>query len=342
MTSRATVANAVSPMQALRRGWVICALVLGTLSSVPGAARADEGGVSFWIPGFFGSLAAMPPTPGPAVATIYYHTSTDAGRNLQFPRGGAVVAGLVADADIGFVSPSYTFKTPVFWGGLATIAVLAGYGHLDASVDVTLTGPLGRTVSLSRSDDRTGFTDVPIFGKLNWNAGVHNYMLYTAVNVPNGTFERRLANLSLGHWAWDAGVGYTYFNPKAGWEFSAVLGVTYNWENHTTEYQNGIDMHLDWAASKFLSKQLFVGVVGYAYQQVTGDSGSGAVLGGFESRVFGVGPQIGYIFPIDSGTHGFVGLKGYWEFESDHRPEGWNTWLTFSISPAPPKAAHMQ
>jgi hypothetical protein len=254
---------------------------------------------------------------------------------VQFPRGGAIVAGLVADADLGFASPSYTFATPVFWGGLATLSVLVPYGHLDASVDVNLTGPLGRTVSISRDDDRTGFGDVPLFGKLNWNAGVHNYMLYTAVNVPNGTFERRLANLSVGHWASDSGVGYTYFDQKSGWELSAVLGATYSWENPDLDYRNGIDMHLDWAASKFLSKQLQLGVVGYAYQQVTGDSGRGAVLGSFESRVFGVGPQIGYLFSLGSGYQGYVNLKGYWEFEADNRSEGWNTWLTFSISPAP-------
>jgi hypothetical protein len=40
------------------------ALVLGTLIIVPPAAKADEGGVSFWVPGFFGSLAATPQQPG--------------------------------------------------------------------------------------------------------------------------------------------------------------------------------------------------------------------------------------------------------------------------------------
>lgn len=35
----------------------------------PQATLADEGGVSFWVPGFFGSLAAPPP---PA-ATPTYH-----------------------------------------------------------------------------------------------------------------------------------------------------------------------------------------------------------------------------------------------------------------------------
>jgi hypothetical protein len=46
------------------------ACVVGLLSQ---AAVADEGGVSFWIPGFFGSLAAVPQQPGWSLATVNYH-----------------------------------------------------------------------------------------------------------------------------------------------------------------------------------------------------------------------------------------------------------------------------
>jgi len=52
----------------------------------------------------------------------------------------------------------------------------------------------------------------------------------------------------------DSGFGYTYFDPKSGNEFSAVLGFTYNFENQHTDYQNGVDMHLDWGASKILDQ----------------------------------------------------------------------------------------
>jgi len=53
--------------------------------------------------------------------------------------------------------------------------------------------------------------------------------------------------------------------------------------------------------------------------------------------VLGVGPQIGYVFPI-GGMQGYVNLKAYWEFDAQHRPDGWNTWVTFAISPAAPPA----
>ncbi len=31
---------------------------------------------------------------------------------------------------------------------------------------------------------------------------------------------------------------------------------------------------------------------------------------------------------------GYLNLKGYKEFAAENRPDGWNVWLTFVISPA--------
>jgi hypothetical protein len=178
---------------------------------------------------------------------------------------------------------------------------------------------------------------------LRWNQGVHNFMTYLTGNLTTGRYDpSRLANLGIGHNAIDAGGAYTYFDPQKGHEFSATLGFTYNFENVHTDYQNGIDMHLDWGASQFLSKQLQVGLVGYLYNQLSCDSGSGDRVGCFKSRVAGIGPQIGYIIPISNDYQGYINLKGYKEFAAENRPDGWNVWLTFAIAPAekrPPAAA---
>jgi hypothetical protein len=190
------------------------------------------------------------------------------------------------------------------------------------------------TRSLFDSDSITGVGDLYTRATLTWNQGVHNYMIYGTGDLPVGDYNpNRLSNIGIGHWSTDAGAGYTYFNPQSGHEFSAVTGFTYNFKNPSTNYQNGVDWHLDWGASQFLSKQLHVGLVGYAYQQLTADSGQPAALGDFKSRVFAAGPQIGYLFPL--GNHqGYLNLKGYGEFGHENRPEGWSAWLTFSISPA--------
>ena len=43
--------------------------------------------------------------------------------------------------------------------------------------------------------------------------------------------------------------------------------------------------------------------------------------------------QVGYIIPL--GEHqGYLNLKGYKEFDPDHRPSGWNVWLTYTLSPS--------
>ena len=188
----------------------------------------------------------------------------------------------------------------------------------------------------SIADSNTGFGDLYPTATLKWHDGVHNWMTYMTGDIPVGAYDpNRLANIGIGHGAIDGGFGYTYLNPATGHEFSGVGGFTYNLKNQDTQYQNGIDFHFDWGASQFLSKQVFVGLVGYAYQQITDDFGQNPALGGMRSRVLGIGPQIGYLFPVGN-MQGYLNVKGYGEFDAANRPSGWNTWLTFSISEAPP------
>ena len=208
-------------------------------------------------------------------------------------------------------------------------------------IGIISAGVPGFSVSRAGAVDSTieGFGDLYPQASLRWNMGYNNVMTYVTGDIPVGTYNsRRLANLGIGHGAIDGGFGYTYFNPQSGWEFSAVSGLTYNFTNTSTNYRNGIDWHLDWGASKFLTQQLQIGTVGYFYHQLTADSGALPILGDNKSRVAAIGPQIGYIFLI-AGQQGYLNLKGYYEFEADRRPSGWNTWLTFSISPPPPTPA---
>ena len=51
-------------------------LALSAAVAITGAAtsaNADEGGVSFWLLGQYGSLAAVPMEPGWSLPVIYYH-----------------------------------------------------------------------------------------------------------------------------------------------------------------------------------------------------------------------------------------------------------------------------
>ena len=310
-------------------------LAISAIALLPGVSMADQGGISFWLPGLFGSLAAVPAAPGWSFATLYVHPSVSAGGTKEFPLNGRIVAGLKGSGNLAAFGPTYTFETPVL-GGQAALSMLGIAGQSDASILATLTGPRGNTLSGTLSDSRTGFGDVFPQASLKWNDGVHNWMTYLTGNIPAGAYDAsRLANLGLGHGAIDGGGGYTYFDPHTGHEFSAVAGLTHNFTNQAIDYQNGLDFHLDWGASQFLSKEVFAGLVGYFFNQATGDSGPGAKLGPFQSRVAGIGPQIGYVVPI-GGMQGFIGLKWYGEFAAQNRAHGSNFWLTFAISPAPP------
>jgi hypothetical protein len=325
------------------------AVAIALLASLPSVSRADEGGVSYWLPGRFGSLAAVPAVPGWSMAAVYYHTSVGASgavaaaRQIQIGRIPANIAvsldaNLSAQGDLILLNPTYTFATPVLGGQLA-IGITGLFGRSSASVDGTLTaalGPLAVTRTGFIQDSITSVGDLYPQATLKWNAGVHNFMTYLTGDIPVGAYSStRLANLGIGHAAIDGGGGYTYFNPAAGQEFSAVAGLTYNFKNLDTNYQNGIDFHVDWGMSQFLSKQFFVGFVGYGYQQITDDFGQHPVLGGFRSRVFGIGPQAGFLFPVGD-MQGYLNLKAYGEFAAENRPSGWNTWLTFSLSPMAP------
>jgi hypothetical protein len=322
---------------------------VAAIALVPRPSFADEGGVSFWLTGQFGSLAAVPQQPGWSIASIFYHTSVSGSREVaaareitinKFKRTVNVNLNLdlKARADLVFLSPSYVFASPVLGGQLA-VGMAGAFGHNSTSLNGILTAAVGSLTATRQghiSDARDGFGDLYPQISLRWNSGVNNFMTYLLGDIPVGSYDSsRLSNFGIGHGAVDGGGGYTYFNPETGHEFSVVTGLTGNTTNTATDYQNGIDWHLDWGASQFLSEQLHVGIVGYLYKQLSADSGAALILGENKSRVAGAGPQIGYLFPIGA-FQGYLGLKAYWEFAADRRAEGVNAWLTFAISPAAP------
>src|SRR5215469_13295117 len=131
----------------------LCVGAVAALLTFPQIARADQGGVSFWIPGFFGSLAAVPSqAPGWSVTSIYYHDSVSAGadvararefqiRNLPFTFTGAASANINANVNLGIVAGTYTFATPVL-GAPASASLLGAYGSNSTSLAGSFTGAI--------------------------------------------------------------------------------------------------------------------------------------------------------------------------------------------------------
>jgi hypothetical protein len=177
------------------------AMLALVFAAAPNTARADFGGIIFWLPGLMGSLAAVPGQPGWSWLTMYIHLASEAGGGKTFQAGGAFVAGLRARADAVAFGPTYIFATPVL-GGQASLALFGAYGRATADISATLTGPMGNTITGTRSESLTDFADVYWQGSLKWNQGVNNYMVYATGNFPVAEFDpTRLVNLGLGHWS---------------------------------------------------------------------------------------------------------------------------------------------
>lgn len=91
---------------------------------------------------------------------------------------------------------------------------------------------------------------------------------------------------------------YTFLSLRTGLELTIAPGVTVNAINNQSNYNNGAEFHLEYAASRHLPGGAYVGVGGYFLQQFTPDSGPIAAIGPFEGRVASVGPLVGYTFKV--------------------------------------------
>jgi hypothetical protein len=309
------------------------------LSSIVGAAFlafpagstfAAEGGSSFYLLGQRGQGAAVLPPEGLFFSAPNYFYSGDIDSSQDLPFGGSLALGV--EADLFLTLPTVIWVTPVdvLGGDLAlTGTIVLGNADLDASATLSIPGVGAGTASVS--DERWAVGD-PAFGAMvGWQAENTNYLLSASVNVPVGDYDAgRLSNVSLNRWAWDLTGAVTWLDLESGIELSGAAGITFNGENDDTKYETGTEFHLEAAAAYHFSPTFSVGVNGYHYQQLTGDSGAGATLGDFKGRVTALGPMMSGTFmlgPIPVATS----LRYFHEFDVKNRLEGDAGWLTITI-----------
>jgi len=297
----------------------VAALALAaTLVSAAGPARAAAGAASHYLPGTAGDiLIAVPPQPGFAAgATAWYQGGEVGAAVLQ----GEVNLGLDLDLTLGLAAGSYTVEAP-WLGGMYTAAVLVPFG--EAELEASVTGPLGNTTSVRGS--RFNLSDIAFVPlQLNWQVGSFSFKLAEAIIAPTGSYDLdRAINLGRNYWSFDTQTAVTWFYEATGTEVSLAPGVMFNTENDATDYRTGTEFHMDFVANQFLAPNFAVGLRGYWYEQITGDSGSGAVLGGFKSSSVGIGPGF---FWAPAAAGGRLAVLGKWlhdldatnRFESDY------------------------
>ena len=150
------------------------------------------------------------------------------------------------------------------------------------------------------------------------------------VYAPTGNYKvGRLANTGKNFWTISPILGLMYFGQKNGIEGSVFAGFDFNTENPDTDYQSGEQFHLDGTLAQHfpLAGGLAgAGLSAYYYQQVSGDSGSGATLGAFKGRTTGLGPALSYVRKV-SDYDTIVEIKWLHEVETKNRLDGDIVWL---------------
>jgi hypothetical protein len=286
--------------------------------------NAAEYGTGPWVKGYSDIFAGvLPPVPGIYVRNDAYHYQGNADRTVL---DGLVELGVDQKymADILAVTVVTPYKV---LGGTYSFGLVPSFISMNVNVDVGVDPrnfglPLA-PLSLEFGDSKMSQGDsvlAPII--LGWDSGNWHANFGGFVFAPTGDYDRRdLANTSLNHWAVMPRFAATYFDPKTGWQASGALIYTHNWENPATNYETGDIVNVEGTITKNFGA-LGAGVASYGMIQVTGDSGQGARLGSFESRVYGVGPIVSYT--LGTGTPSPLTLlaKWYTEFDAKNTFEG--------------------
>lgn len=287
---------------------------------------AEEGGASRYVPGNSATMIDLPPTKaGWAVETMYLHYEGDASVSNTFPNAGLITAGLDASSDAWITGAFYTFEAPVLDAHYSVGAFLP-YMWLDVEAFVVAGGTPG-----TRSESANGIGDMALLPViLAWKNDSWQYSALLTVTAPTGDYDvGSLANVGRNYWTFDPAFQVSYNNAKTGFNAAVFSGITFNTENDDTDYKSGSAFHIDASVQQLLpvgSGFLSVGFNAFYYDQIEGDSGSGAVVGDFEGRDIGIGPAVGYILPCGDNT--FV-AEARWlpEMDTRRRLEGDYFWL---------------
>ncbi len=260
-------------------------LVASLFSLVPQTLQAAEGGMSLYLPGAAGDLLlALSPGPGLQASQGFFVQTGSVDRTV---RQGEVNLGLDVEIFLNFTGLAYTVDKKIL-GGSYTFGGSAVYGslNLEAAIEIPGGGTIGASGDAFSLAD-TAF--VPF--QLNWSVGTNlHFKLAEAIVAPTGAYDVNVfTNLGRNYWAFDTVAAVTYFHQETGTEVSVAPGLMMNTTNNATDYRTGNEFHMDFTVNQFLSETFALGLRGYLYDQVTGDSGSGARLGDFKSESFGLG-----------------------------------------------------
>ena len=264
-------------------------------------------------------MAVLPEAKGFYLRTELW---TYSGRNAYEELGGAL--DVEADLDAWVCIPRVTWVSGwTFLGARHGVNLSLPLVNVESDARVTRQFP-GQPVSTERVlGSRLALSDFYLAPSvLEWKIGEWNVMWLETLVIPSGSYDSdERVNVSRNSLSLSSSLAATWRHPKGGPEVDARASYIVNAENPATDYRTGDELTLDAMAAWRLDARWSLGVAGYAYQQLTGDSGAGAALGDFKGRSWGAGPVVRYIGTAGSRRIGWV-AKWLHDFDATRRYEG--------------------
>jgi hypothetical protein len=305
------------------------ALTMLTMSlSFSNPTMAEEGATGHYAIGGMATMADLAPTDaGWIVQPLYLNYQGDGGGEQPLSLGGNIALDVKAKVNAFILGGIYTFENPVL-GAFFSMGTYLPY----VDMDITATLAIDTLGSTTQRDVATGLGDITLIPlMMAWKSDFWQYSAVLPVYAPTGDYEvGRLANQGLNYWTIDPSLSASYNNPETGFNFAINGGITFNSENSDTNYKSGSALHVEVSVQQLLplgSGFFGIGLNAFIYEQVSGDSGEGAVLGDFKGESLGIGPVLSYILPTKNSGTGFIEFRWLPELSTDQRIEGDYIWL---------------
>lgn len=311
-----------------RRQWAaawppgLLALLVGLFAS---PSYAAEGGAGHYVPGSLATLIDQPPTQAGWVVEAAY-LRYDADVSVDIPIAGLDAVGLDVEVDSFLLGGFYTFELPAE-GLYYSLGGFLPYVWMDAEARVVTARGSPR-----RRDSASGVGDLAIIpGMLAWKRGSWQLNALVPIYAPTGEYDvGRLANPGLNYWSFDPTVGVSFNSETTGLNAALHVGVMFNTENTDTNYDSGDLFHAEASVQQLLPVGpgfASIGAEAFYLEQITGDSGSGARLGDFERRSWGVGPVLGFVLPHGDNNNFVAELRWLPEIDTKRQLDGDYFWL---------------
>ena len=306
---------------------VWAALGVAVLAVVP-RVQAEEGGSGRYVPGAMASFVdAVPPSETFVVRYNFLAYDGSYSRGQPLPIAGLNAAGVDAESMAQGLTLLWRPPVEIAEGLSYAFSATLPYVWMDVSAEVE--SGAGRVRRSSSVDGLGDMVVMPLMFKYTINPDLA-LGARLGFYLPTGDYEvGRLANQGKNYLTTEPVIEVVYFGQKNGREAALFAGASFNEENDDTQYRTGTQVHLDGTlAQHFPLAGGFagVGVNGFWYEQVSGDSGTGETFGDFEGKTMGLGPVVSYAKTV-KGVDLVGELKWLHETETTRRLEGDYVWF---------------